>query len=121
MTLTPRVVDNVGHIADRLSNLVVTAKAIPVGIQVSDLANALYLQGVNASRGRSLAAFGNNLLLSAVSNNLGCKLYNAALRGGPGQWSNKLDRVGELTWVATRSFGSTGPNPLFAIGNTQVT
>ena len=121
MTLTPRVVDNVGHVTDRLSNLVVTAKAIPVGIQTTDVANALYLQGTNSSRGRSLASFSNSLLLSAVANNLGCKLYGAALRGGPALWSNKLDRVGELTWVATRTFGGSGPNPLFAIGNTQLT
>lgn len=121
MSLTPLSVDNVGIISHRLSNLVVTAKAIPLGVQPSDVTAALYLQGNNAARGRSLASFGNNLLLSAVANNLGCKLFNAALRGGPSIYSNKLDRIGELTWVATRTFGSTGPNPLFAIGNTNVT
>lgn len=121
MELTPVEVDNVGLITRRLSNLVVTARSIPIGVQPSDVATAIRLQGANSARGMSLAAAGNNLLLSATANNLGCKLFNAALRGGPSIFSNKLDRIGELIWVATRTFNSTGPNPLFFIGNTQVT
>ena len=114
-------VDNVGLVTHRLSNLVVTAKATPLGVNITDVATALLQQGAGAYRGRSLQASGNNLLLSATANNLGCKLFTAALKGGPALWSNKLDRIGELTWVATRTFGSSGPNPLFSIGNTQVT
>ena len=116
MTLTPVEVDSVGLVTRRLSNLVVTARSTPLGIQESDLQNALYLQGTNAARGRSLATYGNNLNLSAVAGNLGVKLFNAALRGGPEIFSNKLDRVGELTWVATRTYNAGVPQPLFYVG-----
>ena len=70
----------------------------------------------NAARGRSLATYGNNLNLSAVAGNLGVKLFNAALRGGPEMFSSKLDRVGELTWVATRTYNAGVPQPLFYVG-----
>jgi len=120
MTLTAEEVDNVGVITRRLSNLVVTAHAIPLGIQESDLQNALYLQGTNAGRGRSLSAYGNNLNLSAVAGNFGVKLFNAALKGGPEMFSLKLDRIGELTWVATRTYNSGVPQPLFYVGTQAV-
>lgn len=122
MSLEAVEVDNVGLITHRLSNLVVTASAIPLGVQPSDVAAALYLQGANAARGRSLAQFSpGNLLLSAVANNLGCKIFGAAMRGGPAVYSINKERIGRLEWVATRSFGSSGPNPLFAIGSSSVT
>lgn len=121
MSLEAVEIDNVGLITHRLSNLVVTAEAIPLGVQPSDVATALYLQGTNAARGRSLSQFSpGNLLLSAVANNLGCKLFGAAMRGGPSVYSINKERIGRLTWVATRTFGSTGPNALFAIGGTSV-
>lgn len=121
MSLEAQPVDNTGIITRRLSNLVVRAKSIPLGVQPSDLTANLYLQGTNAARGRSLATFGNDLLLSAAANNLGCKLFNAALEGGPVVYSNKTERIGRLSWVATRTFGSSGINPLFSIGNQNVT
>jgi hypothetical protein len=116
MTLTPVEVDSVGIVTRRLSNLIVTARAIPLGIQEADLQSALYLQSTNAGRGRSLAQYGNNLNLSAVAGNLGIKLYNAAMKGGPELFSNKLDRVGEITWVATRTYNAGVPQPLFYVG-----
>ena len=116
MTLTPVEVDSVGVVTRRLSNLIVEARSIPLGIQEADLTTALYLQGTNAGRGRSLSQYGNNLNLSAVAGNLGVKLYNAALRGGPQIFSNRVDRVGELTWVATRTYNAGVPQPLFYVG-----
>ena len=123
MALEPVSVDNVGILTRKLSNLEVTATAIPVGVKPSDVATAMRMQGANSARGMSLAAAGNDLLLSATANNLGCKIFNAAIESahGIGVFSNRLDRVGPVTWVATRLFSGTGPNPLFSIGNTQVT
>lgn len=117
-TFTALEVDSVGVISRRLSNLVVTASATPVGVAISDVNAALYLQGTNAGRGRSLGTYGNNLLINASG--VGIKLFNAALRGGPGIFSNKLDRVGALTWVATRTLTGGVPNPLFYVSTVAV-
>jgi len=121
MDLYREEVDNVGLVAHKLRNLVVTAKATPVGVQTSDLLTALSLQGSGAARGRSLGATGQNLLLSSVAGNLGVKLTQAALVGGPALWSTTLDRIGELTWEATRTFGPTGPNSLFVVSGASAT
>jgi hypothetical protein len=119
MTLEPIEVDNVGLVTRRFSGLVVTARAIPVGITESDLMTAIKLQGSGAARGRSLGATGTNLDLSASGFFL--RLYQAALRGGPQMFSSRTDRVGELTWVATRSFSSGIAYPLFYVGTSTLT
>lgn len=119
MTLEPIEVDTVGIVTRRFSGLVVTARAIPLGITESDLMDALYLQGSGAARGRSLGATGINLDLTATG--VFVRLYQAALRGGPQMFSSRTDRVGELTWVATRSFSSGIAFPLFYVGTATLT
>ena len=43
------------------------------------------------------------------------RLYAAALTGGPAQWATASDRIGDLTWQATRLGGSS--SPLFLLAN----
>lgn len=120
MTLTPYEVDNVGLLSRRFSNLVVTAKATPIGITEDQLAAVTYSQGTGAARGRSLSAFGNDLNLSGAG--FYARLYQAALKSEvPQLFSLKEDRTGELTWVATRTFNGGQPNPLFYVGNSTLT
>jgi hypothetical protein len=113
------MVDNFGTINRRYSNLIVTARAIPTGITSSDVASAIKLQGTGADRGRSLGTSGHNLDLTA--DGFFVRLYQAALRGGSGHYSPRTDRIGELTWLATRSFSNGTPNPLFYLGTTSIT
>lgn len=121
MELYREEVDNVGLVAHKLKNLIVRAKATPVGMGYGDFANSLKIQGAGAARGASLGALGADLLLSAVAANLGVKLTQAALVGGPALYSTTLDRIGELTWEATRTFGASGANPLFVVSSSSVT
>ncbi len=119
MSLEAVEVDNVGLITRRLSNLVVTARATPIGISESDLLTALKLQGSGAYRGRSLSTSGSNLNLTGTG--FYVRLYTAALRGGPQLFSSRNDRTGELTWVATRTFSGGTPFPLFYVGSSTLT
>ncbi len=120
MSLEPYVVDSVGLLSRRLSNLVVTARATPIGITEAQLASVLMTQGTNAARGRSLGLYGNNLNLSASG--FYARLYQAALKGSaPQMFSLKVDRTGELTWVATRTFSNGQPNNLFYVGSSSLT
>ena len=113
ITLEDVDIDALGTVTKRLAGIVVTARGQPIGIAESDVMNALMLQGAGAAIGRSLTATGANLNLSATG--FYVRLYGAALRGGPLQFSSRNDRVGELTWVATRTFTGGVPNPLFAV------
>ena len=104
--------DASGILTRRISALAFTAKAQPMGPSLSDLMTAIALQGAGATRGRSLAGSDYNIEGTGVY----VRLYAAALVGGPALWSSKLDRMGELTWQATRTFTSGVSNPLFYIG-----
>lgn len=107
-------VDGQPVLTRRFTGLVVTAKAQPVGPDQGDLPIKLLVEGPGASIGRSLAATGG--LLSMSSSGMYVTVNNAALRGGPEQWSVKKERIGELTWVGTRTFSNGKPNPLFTVG-----
>ncbi len=107
-------VDGQPVLTRRYTGLVVTATAQPVGPDQGDLPVKLLVEGMGASIGRSLAATGAKLAMS--SSGMYVSIPNAALRGGPEQWSVKKERIGELTWVATRHFTNGKPDPLFTVG-----
>jgi hypothetical protein len=104
--------DNTGLLSRRISSIAVTAKATPMGPNLSALLTALAMQGASAVRGRSMAGDDLNIQGTGVY----MRLYAAALTGGLAQWSSKADRIGELTWAATRTFTAGVANPLFFIG-----
>ena len=107
-------IDGLGTLTKRISGLKVTARGIPVGISESDLLTALQQQGAGAGIGRSLGSGKADFVMSATG--FYAKLTAAALVGGPQLFSSRQDRVGELTWVATRTFTNGMPNALFYIG-----
>lgn len=98
----------------QLTSLDVTAKATPAGIDESQLLTKLLLQDTGSGRGRSLS--GDNLLLSGAGANVFVQLYGAALKQSNMNFSSGLERMGELTWFATRTFSAGVPNPLFYVG-----
>lgn len=108
--------DASGVLTRRISSVGFTMKAQPMGPDLAALLTALKLQGAGATRGRSLA--GTNLDISGTG--LYARLYGAALTGGPAQWGTKMDRIGELTWAATRTFAAGVAQPLFAISTSAI-
>jgi hypothetical protein len=112
LTLEPIMTDTDGILTRRFAGLTVQAKAQPMGLSAADLTTKMLLQDTGAKRGRSLS--GSDLNISAT--NFYTRLYGAALVGGPLGYGSKTDRIGELTWQATRTFSSGVPNPLFFVG-----
>ncbi len=104
--------DSLGQVSKRLMNLEVTAKAQPLGLSESQLMTKLLLQGTGAVRGRDLA--GDNLNL--VGDGVYIRLYGAALKMSAQHFAADKERLGELTWAATRTFTAGSPNPLFFVG-----
>lgn len=105
--------DASGILTRRLVSIAITAKAQPMGIDFAALRAKLNLDGAGAVLGRSLA--GDDL--DIVGTDVYMRLYAAALVGGPAQWKTDLERTGELTWQATRTFTGGAANPLFYIGD----
>jgi len=108
--------DTDGVLTRRLGALGVSATATPIGLSEAQLLDAVKFQGAGARRGRSLA--GADLTLTG--DGVFIKLSAAALKGGPAHFSSKIDRVGELTWSATRKFTAGAPDPLFVVGTAPV-
>lgn len=105
--------DRSGVLTRQIAGLGVTARGQPHGPGLADLMSALTLQGGGATRGRSLA--GSNLNITGTG--VYVRLYSAALIGGPAQWSTRLNRLGELTWAANRTFSGGAPQPLLYVGS----
>lgn len=112
LALEPIETDADGIVSRRLSGLEVSVKCQPMGITEADMLNKLLFQGAGAVRGRSLS--GDDLNVSAAG--VYVRVYGAALKGGPQSFSSKEDRIGELEWMATRTFVAGAPNPLFFVG-----
>lgn len=119
LTLQNIDIDGYGILSKRISDLSVTASLLPIGVQSADLLTALQLQGAGAAIGRSIGQNGHDLNLSAPG--FYARLYQAGLQGGPELFSRSKDRIGELSFIATRSFTAGVPNPLFAVGTTAIT
>lgn len=118
LSLQPVDIDGYGIVSKRISDLIVTARCQPINMQEADLATALQLQGSGAAIGRSLAANGNNLNLSAAG--FYARLFNAGLRGGPEIFARSKERIGEISFVANRSFVAGVPQQLFWVGTTSL-
>lgn len=112
LNLTEVVDDLSGLLSRRISSLAFTAKATPIGPNLSAMLTALAMQGATAIRGRSMAGTALNIEGTGVY----ARLYAAALTGGQALWSSKADRIGELSWTANRTFTAGVANPLFYIG-----
>jgi hypothetical protein len=101
-----------GIVTRRLAGVEASAQATPMGISEADLMAALQMQGASAGRGKTLVK--NDLTLTGTG--VYIKLSGAALKGGPQNFSSAEDRIGQLNWVATRTFSGGVPNPLFFVG-----
>jgi len=104
--------DALGVVTKRLKSLKVTAKAQPLGFTEQQILEKLLIQNTGAVRGRSLSGADLNIAGTGVY----IRLYGAALKTGPQNFSSGNERVGELEWVSTRTFSSGTPNPLFYVG-----
>lgn len=120
MQTRPIETDDDGVVDMIFENLGVTARAQPLGISEEDLVTALTIQGTGAYRGASLQAIGGerNLVIqgpAALDPKITltkCAIKQSGLGFGPA-----TPRVGELQWIATRSFTNGVPDALFTVAS----
>ncbi|PTY02570.1 hypothetical protein DB346_08460 [Verrucomicrobia bacterium LW23] len=111
--LTDVKTDKDGIITKRLNALDVSVKAQPIGISKSDLLAKALVQGAGAARGRSLNASAMDLIITGTG--VYIAVYGAALKTSPLQYGRSSMLIGQLEWVATRSYTAGAPNPLALI------
>jgi|ERR1043165_488280 hypothetical protein len=112
--LTDVETDKDGIVTKQLSNLDVSVKAQVMGISEAQLLDKMLIQGAGAARGRSLNAGADNLVITGTG--VYIIVYGAALKTSPQMFSRTNLRIGELEWIATRTFTAGAPNPLAFVG-----
>ena len=105
-----KMVDGMGTYDLVLSNLKVSAKAAIVGPTVAQVITAL-----NGDQAFGTDLSGDDLVIQSVTGAPLVTVSNAALVDSEGRWSNQNGRIGETTWIATRSITTGTPDPLITV------
>jgi hypothetical protein len=105
--------DSDGLVDKTITNLGVRCRCRPMGITEAQLIAALGLQNTGNSRGRSLNAGSNSMVISGTG--VSVTLAGAQMKGGGMQFGTQTPRIGEVEFVATRTFSSGVANPLFTV------
>jgi hypothetical protein len=96
-----------------LRDLAVRCRCRPEGITEAQLVTALKLQGTGNARGRSLNANSNSLVITGTG--VSVTLTGAQMKGGGMQFGPITPRIGEVEFVATRTFSTGVAQPLFVL------
>lgn len=111
---TEDVVDDAeGVLAKRITGVAVTVSCRPLGLTPAAVNAALLLQGAGAGRGASLAS-GDDFVMEG--DGVEVVMTNAGLRAGPQAAGRSVDRIGELSWFASRKYNAGSFEPLFTVG-----
>lgn len=110
----PQTTDGLGTIDYTLKGVTVRAKCTPVG-----LTEAQILAALPHALGRGTSLRGDNDLVIAGEGGLTATLKNARIVTGPLAWGSTTLRVGEIGFVAHRSFTQGVAGPLYSVEITK--
>lgn len=113
LQLAPITDDTVGITSRRILSASATVRARPLGITVDQLLAKLTPQDTGAGRGRRLSS---SDALNVSGSALYLRLYAPQVTNPPVQFSAQNDRVGEIEWIAMRTYSSGVAQPLYYVG-----
>lgn len=117
MGLRPIETDELGTVDMIFADLNVSASCMPLGVTEPQLITAIALQETSTKRGGSLAAAGTTLTISGyATGDPSVTLSKAAIKQTGMAFGAATPRVSGTSFVATRTFTSGVPDPLFTIG-----
>jgi hypothetical protein len=112
----PVLDDAEGTIDHILTSVTARARCRPIGLTEANVLDALKVQGADNAIGTSRIT-GNNLVIQAAGG-ITVTLHNAGLVEGPVRWGNTDLRIGEIGFVAHRSFTEGAPGPVYSVAMT---
>jgi len=104
--------DKGGRIGRRITNLGCNVACQPIGITETDLTTALLLQGSGAQRGARLGGVTDFVMTGTGVSVTG---KGMALMSGPQSFGRSTERIGTLSWRASRMFNAGVPYPMFIV------
>lgn len=107
--------DRQGLVNRRLKTVTARVRCNPVGPTRQQILSALEIQGTGTGRGVSRQASSADLLITGDDGTNYFKLKNAILTDKVQRWGSEQLRIGDVAWVATRTFASGTPSALFEV------
>lgn len=111
LELAPKIVDGLGTIGMTLQSLAVTASSIPVGVTEAQVLTALKSTG---ALGSSIATTDD---LTMTGTGVFVSLSNAGMQESEMGFGSERKRIGQTTWMATRTIDTGTPDPLFIVSD----
>lgn len=105
--IEPVIVDGIGTVDYRVTSVSAKASCKPVSMTAAELMAALRPEGLVL--GSSLRQT-KNLVITGLSGGLIVTLYDAVILEGPAAWGNQTNRVGEITFEASRQLTGEAPS-----------
>jgi hypothetical protein len=107
--------DRQGLVNRRLKTITARVRCNPVGPTRQQILAALEIQGAGAGRGVSRQANAADLTITGDNGTDYFKLKNAILTDKVQRWGSEQLRIGDVAWVATRTFSAGAPGALFEL------
>jgi hypothetical protein len=107
--------DRHGMLNRRLKTVSARVRCDPIGPTRQQILAALEIQGNGAGRGVSRQANAADLVITGDDGTDYFALKNAILTDKVQRWGTEQLRIGDVAWIATRTFAAGAPGPLFEI------
>ena len=107
--------DRHGLINRRLKTVSARVRCNPLGPTRQQILAALEIQGAGAGRGQSRQANAADLVITGDDGTDYFSLKNAILTDKVQRWGSEQLRIGDVAWIATRTFSAGSPGALFEI------
>lgn len=104
-----------GLINRRIKTVTARVRCTPIGPTRQQLLANLSIQGTGAGRGKSRQAGGADLTITGDDGTDYFTLKNAILTDKVQRWGSEQVRVGDVAWIATRTFSAGTPGALFEV------
>lgn len=115
LTFADDTTDRRGMINRRIKTVQARVRCSPFGPTRQQILDAMEIQGVGAGRGKTRQANGADFTITGADGTTYFTLKNAILVDQVERWGSDQIRIGDVAWMATRTFSAGSPGPLFQV------
>lgn len=115
LVLEPFKVDSYATVDYLFQMVRSSVKCTPTGPTEAQLLAAMRIQGGDVARGASEEGNSDDFIVKDLAGNILFTVNHCSITDGAENWGSKINRHGELTWMATREVSGSSLRPVFEI------
>jgi len=115
ITFADDMTDRRGMINRRVDTVQARVRCSPLGPTRQQILEAMEIQGAGAGRGKTRQANGADFTITGDDGTDYFTLKNAILVDQVERWGTEQIRIGDVAWMATRTFSAGSPGALFEV------